>query len=365
METLTSVGVTYQKVKFLGEGLTSSVYKAIRRDSRFGTEQVVALKILKSQNLVSVLQQEFAKLKNIQSSRCVRVLSWESFEQGPALILEYLEGSSLLEIAKSGPLDPDEVDYIVNEVGLALEDLKEESLFHGDLNFKNIYLTSEGKIKLLDFGIQNQSDYLGTPQFLAPERWESSAPNYLTDLFSLGLIEKDLLSPPSKRNAEAWKLRLRELKNKNNLLREEPTARFFEKRVVHPNAFKKLIFRIQKMSSVEAQETVQLVSSFVRPVQTWNPRLFLYSCVGLVILVLTSFETIGQNTANLKIKSEKWIGLKLNQGLWYYPRNNLKLPRQIKNLKYQFDGKEGLISLAQSHSNEIILNEEFFADKNK
>jgi serine/threonine protein kinase len=214
----------------LGEGLTSQVYKAIRRHRRLHIEQTVAVKILNSKNEVRTLKNEIGILSQIRSAHCVQLLGWEDLAQGPALVLEYLEGVSLAELSVIRPLDIELIDEILSQVQDGLRDLSKYKICHGDLSARNIFVTTSGVVKLLDFGFSgNKETTYGTPQFLAPEVWLGQPPSLAGDLFSLGLIREDLLQNTliSDKSKEYWKQRSLDKIGRNALLQSDPSSRDF------------------------------------------------------------------------------------------------------------------------------------------
>lgn len=219
----------YQLLEPLGEGLTSRVYKAIRKHRSLNVEQTVALKILRSKNEVLALKNEIKTLVKIKSPHCVQFLGWEDLPQGRALVLEYLEGVSLLELCLGHELTQDLVEEILAQVQDGLRDLSRHQVWHGDLSARNIFVTTEGVVKLLDFGFcgRSGSDVYATPQYLAPEIWLGQPTSSQSDLFSLGLLREDLLSRQvvTDKGTSYWKQRALDVIGKNSLLKPDPSQR--------------------------------------------------------------------------------------------------------------------------------------------
>lgn len=218
----------YQIIDELGEGLTSCVYKAIKKNSQWGVEQTVALKILKSREQVQALAQEISLLSSLDSQHCVKMLGWIENDKHPAIILEFLDGVSLHEMLKFVPLTPSLIDEIVAQIQAGLSDLHRHSLRHGDLSSKNIFITQTGRVKLLDFGFSGQKQNQAcTFPYLAIEGWRGEPLTWESDLYSLGLLRGEMESnslvldcDQARQRAEAWK-------NTNSLLRETPGERSF------------------------------------------------------------------------------------------------------------------------------------------
>ena len=241
----------YETVEFLGEGLTSQVYKAFRIDSQGYTRQAVALKILKSKGYVQILRKEFEKLQKVESPYCVRVLAWENLKKGPALVLELIDGVSLQELLDFKELSSDLLPEIMAQVQRGLKSIHSCGLVHGDLSLKNILINRKGMVKLLDFGVlKNKKCQMGTPQFMSLESWRKEDYTPPSDLFSLGLIYENLKGPNKKAPlfySSDWEKDLSQILNKNSLLAERPCDRHF------------LNLKTNKKVSIELGKSVQKV----------------------------------------------------------------------------------------------------------
>jgi serine/threonine protein kinase len=188
---------SYKVLQSLGEGLSSIVYKAIREDGQGLSEQTVVLKVLKSENAVRWLKREFDALKKIESAHCVRVLGWENFSEGPALVLEFIEGVTLYELGQNFLLGEPLIQQIESHVVSGLKDLASANLFHGDLNPQNILIDRWGRAKLIDFGSlpgQDAAELVGTPAYMSKFAWQNEVADLQSDLQSWQLIKIDLQS---------------------------------------------------------------------------------------------------------------------------------------------------------------------------
>lgn len=186
-------GAQYDIEKQAGEGLTANVFKAVRRDSRGHSRQTVALKILKSETAIPWLRREFDTLARVNSPHCVRVLAWENGNDGCALVLEWIDGLTLFDLARSESLSLDLIEEIVAQIELGLRDLDREGLHHGDLSPKNVLIDRRGCVKIVDFatyGLEGAA-IQGTPAYIAPEIWRGESTSIEADLFALALISAD------------------------------------------------------------------------------------------------------------------------------------------------------------------------------
>ena len=193
MGKITTSKVYYEIHEKLGEGLTSEVYKAFRSDPRGLTRQKVALKMIKSKKNVQILQKEFEQLLKIRSKYCVQIIAWESLPKGPALVLEFLNGLTLEKINACGALTKNLIEEILAQTLLGLKALHRQGFVHGDLNLKNIMITSDGVVKLIDFGFfQSPGKVWVTPKWASPEVLKGTYPKPRDDFYSLSQIEKFL-----------------------------------------------------------------------------------------------------------------------------------------------------------------------------
>ncbi len=187
----------YEVEKTLGDGLTSEVFKAFRKDSEGFTKQEVALKLIKSRKDVQILKKEFESLLQVDSKYCVQVLAWENFNRGPALVLEYIDGVTLQQLWSSGVLLFEDMLEILCQVRLGLTSLHRNQVFHGDLNLKNVMINKKGVVKLIDFGFGFEETQCLTPEFAAPERLAGAPPTRSADWVSFTKLSKYLVGKKS------------------------------------------------------------------------------------------------------------------------------------------------------------------------
>jgi serine/threonine-protein kinase len=117
------------------------------------------------------------------------------------IVMEYVEGDTLSKLLRRGPLAP----YQVIEIGIQLADALAEAHAHGivhrDLKPANILMTSQGKVKILDFGLakappatdaslsaSTDGRVVGTPAYMAPEQMLGYRADQRSDLYSLGIV---------------------------------------------------------------------------------------------------------------------------------------------------------------------------------
>ncbi len=218
----------YEIISCIGEGLTSCVYKAIKKNKQWGIEQTVALKILKSKQQVQTFAQEVLSLSQVDSPHCVKLYGWTEQDGAPVLILEHLNGISLHELIQSALLPSDLIEEITAQIQDGLRDLKRYGLRHGDLGPKNIFVTDQGVVKLLDFGFSLQKEFQAcTFAYLACEGWKKGVLSWESDLFSLGLLKIEMETLESVSTRQQAEARSTQVLNKSSLLAENPKDRDF------------------------------------------------------------------------------------------------------------------------------------------
>src|SRR6478672_6121515 len=122
------------------------------------------------------------------------------------LILEYVEGQNLRQRLRQ-PLSLDEFFTVATQCAEALVSAHGHAIVHCDIKPENIMLTSDGKVKILDFGVakhlprSDQSStvdrtgtFAGTPAYMSPEVVMEQVPDGRADIFSLGVVFYEVLT---------------------------------------------------------------------------------------------------------------------------------------------------------------------------
>ena len=206
---LLSVGATlgpYVIDGKLGAGGMGEVYRA--RDTRL--DRLVAIKILPR----DVTSDAAARARFDREARTVSALDHPNicalydvgeFDGAPFLVMQYLNGRTLAEVLRSGPLPLDQVRRIGIEIASALRYAHERHILHRDIKPQNVMLLADGRVKLLDFGIARRDlagdvhaattagltrtgSILGTLEYMSPEQLSGTLIDGRSDIFSLGLV---------------------------------------------------------------------------------------------------------------------------------------------------------------------------------
>lgn len=126
----------------------------------------------------------------------------------PYLVMELVDGASLADqLARLGPLDPDEVVGVAAQALAGLAAAHAAGLLHRDVKPGNLLRGQDGRVRVADFGVAEAADtpgltrtgfVLGTRSYLAPERRRGAPASPATDLYALGATLAELLTgtPP-------------------------------------------------------------------------------------------------------------------------------------------------------------------------
>ena len=188
----------YKILEKLGKGGMGVVYKA--HDSSL--DRTVALKFLPEEaNLSEQESQRFEReaqaAARLNHPNICTIHSFDEHEGQAFLVMEYVEGSTLRELIRNGPLPVDRaLDYAV-QIAKALAKAHDAGIIHRDIKPDNIMVNSEDQIKVMDFGLARLKDTepitstvstLGTVAYMAPEQIQGLKVDHRADLFSFGMV---------------------------------------------------------------------------------------------------------------------------------------------------------------------------------
>ncbi len=191
----------YRLHGLLGRGGMSDVYRA---DDLLGGGQV-ALKIVRSDDpsFARRLVQEAGALERLEHPGLVRLLDAGTIGDRTYLAMELVEGPTLVEVLRDGPMTPTRAARLGRTVAGALAYVHRAGVVHRDVKPGNVMLDADGTARLGDFGIALLSDTstltaegttLGTAAYMAPEQLEDHHVGPEADVWSLGIVLLECLT---------------------------------------------------------------------------------------------------------------------------------------------------------------------------
>ena len=205
----------YEIVSSLGAGGMGEVYRA--RDPRLKRE--VAIKVLPQslsldRDRLRRFEQEALATAALNHPNILAVFDIGTDENSPYVVSELLEGETLRDRLRSGSIPVRKtLDYAL-QIAHGLAAAHEKGIIHRDLKPENLFLTKDGRVKILDFGLakltQTESGghtslptlthatelgtVMGTAGYMSPEQVRGVAVDARSDIFSFGVILYEMLS---------------------------------------------------------------------------------------------------------------------------------------------------------------------------
>jgi serine/threonine-protein kinase len=196
----------YQLKELLGRGGMGTVYRA--HDNQLGMD--VAIKFLLSRYThdfcaIDSLKREARAAMRLSHPNIARLYNFEDTAQLKYLLMEYIPGESLAAVASKRTgrrLSEPEVIRYMCEICSALSYAHSENIIHRDIKPSNILLTTEGRVKLADFGIalvnekaeSEPGETAGTPSYMSPEQILGQGLDGRSDIYSLGVSMYEMLA---------------------------------------------------------------------------------------------------------------------------------------------------------------------------
>ncbi|HUS18657.1 MAG TPA: protein kinase [Terriglobales bacterium] len=211
----------YEVVSAIGAGGMGEVYRA--RDIRL--ERDVAIKVLpesfaQDADRLRRFEQEARVISALNHPNILNIYDVGKSGEAPFLVAELLEGETLGHRLLSGPLPQRKAVETAAQVARGLAAAHEKGIVHRDLKPDNVFLTQDGRVKILDFGLAKnvrseafsvaasmatvdspavasptaEGQVLGTVGYMSPEQVRGKAADHRSDIFSFGAILYEMLS---------------------------------------------------------------------------------------------------------------------------------------------------------------------------
>ena len=193
----------YEVIDRVGSGGMSDVYRA--KDHILGRE--VAIKILKQEfsedaTFVAKFRTEAQSAAGLEHPNIVNIYDVGSENGMYFIVMEYVEGITLKTyIEKKGQLNFKEAISIAIQVGRGIEAAHQKGIIHLDIKPQNIIISTEGKVKVTDFGIARaassntiHADVMGSVHYSSPEQARNGFVDGKSDIYSLGIVMYEMVT---------------------------------------------------------------------------------------------------------------------------------------------------------------------------
>ena len=197
------VGDRYEIISKIGTGGMSDVYKA--KDHTLG--RFVAIKVLKPEfsedvNFVTKFRTEAQSAAGLEHPNIVNIYDVGSENGMHYIVMEYVEGITLKTyIEKKGQLTFKETVSIAIQVARGIEAAHNKGIIHRDIKPQNIIISTEGKVKVTDFGIARaassntiSADVMGSVHYASPEQARNGFVDGKSDIYSLGIVMYEMVT---------------------------------------------------------------------------------------------------------------------------------------------------------------------------
>jgi eukaryotic-like serine/threonine-protein kinase len=208
----------YEILSAIGAGGMGEVYRA--RDPKLGRD--VAIKVLpeafaRDAERMARFQREAKVLASLSHPNIATIYGLEDSGSTRALVMELVEGPTLADRIKQGPIPVDEAVRLARQIADALEYAHERGIIHRDLKPANVKVTNDGAVKVLDFGLAKalegdpssidistsptisrmatmQGVLLGTAAYMAPEQAKAKTVDRRADIWAFGCVLYEMLT---------------------------------------------------------------------------------------------------------------------------------------------------------------------------
>ena len=206
----------YEILTPLGAGGMGEVYRA--RDSRLGRD--VAIKVLppsfaRDRERLQRFEHEARAAGALSHPNVVAVFDVGATDGIPYLVSELLEGESLGDLVRRGPVPPRRAVQLMIQAASGLAAAHAKGIVHRDLKPENLFVLPDGRLKILDFGLAKllrddapprdetgpqlhtltqTGQIMGTASYMAPEQIRDQPVDHRADLFALGAILHELIT---------------------------------------------------------------------------------------------------------------------------------------------------------------------------
>lgn len=190
-----------KNMKQFDKGSTCTIYTA-----DYDGQKIIVKEMIIDKDNEQPLLEETRLMASMHSDHIVGFISAHRLDNYLWILMEYMDGGSLTNIATYCDCQEEHIAYFAREILIALDYMHKQFKIHRDIKTDNVLLKSDGSVKLADFGFTAQLDrkrpnrksIVGTPYWMAPELIRSQPYTYSVDIWSLGVLCRELAegAPP-------------------------------------------------------------------------------------------------------------------------------------------------------------------------
>jgi len=199
-----TIASKYKIYEQIGEGTVAEVFMG--RD--LTTNRMVAIKIIHPHlvdegKFLERFRREAKVLADFDSPYAMQVYDYGTDGETNFIVLELIQGKILSDIIEAeGPMEVDRTLELARQIAECLQAAQQKGIVHRDIKPANVMVTTDGLIKVMDFGfargaISNgltATDVLGTPSYISPEQADGKEVDTRTDIYSLGISLYEMLT---------------------------------------------------------------------------------------------------------------------------------------------------------------------------
>lgn len=197
----------YQLIEPIGKGGMATVYRAYQPSmDRYVAIKIITPELATDPEFIARFQREVQIIAKLQHPNILPVYDSGRVRGLTYLVMRLMEGGSLANDLRSGPLPVQRVIHLTKQIAAALDYAHLRGIVHRDLKPTNILLDDAGNAYLTDFGIAkviqtgmtsghltSPGAVMGTPTYMSPEQWRAEPVDGRTDVYALGVILYQML----------------------------------------------------------------------------------------------------------------------------------------------------------------------------
>ena len=205
----------YRIVEKIGEGGMGEVYRA--HDERLDRDvavKVLPVSVVQDPDRIARFEREAKAVAQLAHPNILEIWDFGSEDGVAYAVMELLEGESLRELVSKGGITTGKAVEYARAIADGLAAAHDKGIIHRDLKPENVFLTKDGRIKILDFGLAKlklpEADLttetptatldtapgglMGTVPYMAPEQVQGQPADQRSDIFALGVVLYEMLT---------------------------------------------------------------------------------------------------------------------------------------------------------------------------